>query len=319
LVGFFENPREQVLGYHAIFDHHKTVIGDIPQSGDENAWHYHHPRPDGSFFASRSFPYEGWNSHFDDDSVAIGILAHNLVDRGWFPTAFRAGGMIEDEQLSKFLEKYIPIDFSSRGDPVVYPDGSTIPGYAVSDEKLFDWRGSPNDWSWYHPSVGDYRKPGDMKRVIFMSLDHGNLHSLELLTKERIDAAFDQARRNRDVVLSYNSHDFIPNVVDIFDNAYSMICDASKRYGIKWCYALASDAARKVCRGGKGGNGPTIKLAEHNGLALHVDKPLFGSPFVVHVNGSCCYDVLTAFAEGNTYLIKPRGAGGKIFVSATNA
>jgi len=136
-------------------------------------------------------------------------LAHYIVDKNWFPLVFRAGGSIEDEDLSQFLEKYIPIDFSSRGDGCYYPDGSNIMGYEKSQEILFDWRGSPNDWSWYHPNIGDYRKPGNMKRVIFMCLDHGKLHSVGLMNREKIREGFKRAAKGEDVVISYFSHDFV--------------------------------------------------------------------------------------------------------------
>jgi len=83
-VGFTgENPRRRDIGYHNIYDHYKSYMEHNNCSKDMIQWHFHPPsllkdaHRSGTSYVSSSLPFE--------------ILSRKIIDRLWFPTAFRPG------------------------------------------------------------------------------------------------------------------------------------------------------------------------------------------------------------------------------------
>jgi hypothetical protein len=309
--GFLENPREQVCGYHAVYDHLKKFFRDnMTQYNDEDAIHYHNPRQDGSWFSNETYPFEQWNTQFQRSPFEQ-ILAHHLIDKRWFPTAFRAGGSIEDEALSQFLNCTIPIDFSCRG------DGSFSIG--KNNQILYDWCGTPSDWSWYHPKQGDYKKIGEMERFIFTALDHGKMRSNGLFTRQKVREGFEKASRGENVVIAYALHDFDPKKTEDIILAHEWLVSAAKEFGIKWAYETATGAAKKVL-GKENKEKLVINFSPGSGL-IESSKFLFGLPFVAikHPNSYDCQVIPAVKKTESTYQITEIPEKGRIYISATDS
>ena len=64
------------------------------------------------------------------------------------------------------LEQWMPFDVANQameenGSLGLEEAAGRIPG------RHGDWRGAPSDWYIYHPSIYDFRKEGDLKKVDF--------------------------------------------------------------------------------------------------------------------------------------------------------
>ena len=151
VVGYRDNPRRKALGFHAVWDVYQRLLRKTLRY-DSIGWHFH-TVPVGNHALHYNTCWT--NNDFHEQS-----LARRLIERQSFPPIFRAGGAIERNDLSFWLEQFIPFDLSSA---VTVGGGS--PG-AISD-----WRHAPLDWSGYHPSYYDYRCPGPMRRWIFRCLE----------------------------------------------------------------------------------------------------------------------------------------------------
>ncbi|HEX3087462.1 MAG TPA: hypothetical protein VHQ23_02330, partial [Ilumatobacteraceae bacterium] len=101
-TGFRTNPKHRVAEYHDTWDH----ISSLPVDLDGLYWHYHVPPESGIG--------DEWSDTWLSSNECNTILARRLLERGSFPAAFRAGGTIEDEAASRWLEQTIAIDFSNR-------------------------------------------------------------------------------------------------------------------------------------------------------------------------------------------------------------
>src|SRR5690242_6561932 len=101
-TGFRTNPKEKVTAYHDTFDRLHSLQTDV----DGFYWHYHAPPADGTG--------DRWADSWLESGEHNTILARRLLERGDFPEAFRAGGTIEDEAASAWLERLFLLDFSNR-------------------------------------------------------------------------------------------------------------------------------------------------------------------------------------------------------------
>ncbi len=284
-VGFSENPREQVIGYHAICDHfgkNPFFFESFRKYGDGKSMHFHNPRPDGSWSANDKYPFEQWNGIDFQEDVFKSILAHNLVDRHWFPRTCRMGGTLENEEISQFLERYIPLDFSCRGENSFKEKEGKV---------LYDWREREDNLSFYHPAEGDYKKEGSMQRFIFPYLDFGKTRSKPLFTAEKIEEGFERARKGENMVFVPGLHDFDPEKREDIEQAYKLMIKNSSKYGIKWSYETCLSAAKKILNktdlpcteisSSKFAKTPSINFTKNRLNMKFNNSKLFGEPFVV--------------------------------------
>ena len=112
-TGFTSNPRQRAFGYHAVRDHYLGRWGErIATCGDEQCWHYHHPPASG---VGNEWGLD-WTSGDEHDR----ILSRQALERGWFPSCYRAGGTIVDPLSSRWVDCWFPFDYSNRA-PLALP------------------------------------------------------------------------------------------------------------------------------------------------------------------------------------------------------
>jgi len=221
-TGFLTNPKQRVAEYHDTWDR----IRSLPVHDDGLYWHYHVPPADGIG--------DHWSETWLSSNECNTILARRLLERGSFPAAFRAGGTIEDEAASRWLEQAIPIDFSNR------VSERSKPG---SDLYHFDWYGAPAIWGSYHPALGNPIRRGTLRRFVYRSLDLRSRYNE--LTQEHVDACFDEAGRSGERrVLSYFSHDN-RDMRSETRHAVELLRAAAEKTGVPWRSCTAVDAHRR--------------------------------------------------------------------------
>jgi len=218
-TGFSTNPKKRICEYNNTYDNIKS----LNTSADQFYWHYHQPPICGTG--------DMWSSDWESSSEHYNILGHRLIERADFPEAYRAGGTIEDNKCSLWLEDNIMIDFSNR-----VSDSS----YDTSNIFDFNWYNAPDNLGWYHPSESNFIKKGSMKRYIAKCVDlESRLH---ILTQEKVDKAFSEAKsKNKNVILSYFSHDHRDMREETF-RAISMVNNASIKHKIpfEWSDPVAA-------------------------------------------------------------------------------
>ena len=221
-TGFRTNPKHKVTAYHDTYDRLKA----LPTEPDGFYWHYHIPPASGAG--------DEWSDTWLSSDECDTILARRLVERGDFPEAFRAGGTIEDEAASEWLERVCLLDFSNRVSARSYP------GAPLSD---FNWFGAPMRWAPYHPAAGSFLEPGSMRRLIYRSLD---LRSrVNELTQEDVDACFHEVGETGEpLVLSYFSHDCRDMRPETYD-VCAMLARTAERTGVPWRSCTAVEAHRR--------------------------------------------------------------------------
>lgn len=260
--GFANNPRLKVEGVHCVFDHYVDRYLSRDPQGDGLYWHYHHPPASGDAIE--------WNTNLLMNSVYEEILARRIIDRQWFPGAFRAGGHIERNDLSHWLEMFVPFDYSGRT-----PHGMD---YAALRGDVCDWRFAPTTWGAWHPDWYDYRRTGSMKRWIFRCLDLRTW--ITSMTERDVHEAFEQAAARGNTILAYYNHDY-RDMRDDMVFAHGMVSEVAKQYPeIEWRYANALEAARAYL--GVDDQAPNISYELCGDLlTIRTDRPLFGPmPFL---------------------------------------
>lgn len=263
--GFSNNPRFHAEGIHEIYDHYHQLFLSNNQFNDGIYWHYHHPPSSGDALE--------WNTNWFQNGIYEEILARRIIERNWFTSTFRAGGHIERNDLSFWLEMFMPFDFSSR--TLKQKEGRDRPGGAN------DWRGAPLTWGRFHPDWYDYRKSGTMKRNIFRCLDLSTW--MLAIEQEDVDDAFLQADKGESTILAYYNHDY-RDMEDDIKRIHNMIEISSKQYkDVKWMYTNSLEAARKIC--GYNDQNDTVPnftyRLENNKVYIYSDIELFGpEPFL---------------------------------------
>jgi hypothetical protein len=235
-VGFRTNPVRRDFGYHKILDHYQKSWGSkLKEYHDEIGWHYHHPSLSG---AGNHWGLNWFSNHQYEE-----ILCRLIIDRNLFPIVCRAGGTIEDNIQSQWLEQWIPFDFSNRNTSDINwakkePDGKQI-------RELVDWGHAPDDWLPYHPSAGDFSKTGQMKRTIFRCLDIKS--RVYTLKRKEIEKAFLRAKNGQDTILSMFDHDF-RNRSEVIYKIMKQISQLAKESGVKFYYGGARQAVKSFYR-----------------------------------------------------------------------
>ena len=269
-TGFKTNPKNKVTEYNDTCDH----IASLPTSSDRRYWHYHHPPADGVG--------DRWSDDWDSSQEYENILCHRLIDRHDFPEAFRAGGTIEDNKCSNWLESNVMIDYSNRVSNRSHPTDNIFD---------FNWFGAPSHWGYYHPSVEDFMKPGSMRRYIARCVD---LRSrLNELTQYDVDQCFAMAGFYRTpILLSYFSHDLRdmrPETRDVYD----MLVAASQRYDVPWVHAGALEAIQSIDALPVEHVTMDVTAKGERAIAIEADGPIFQpAPYVAVKYGDGRYQRL---------------------------
>ncbi|SDG52943.1 hypothetical protein [Roseospirillum parvum] len=232
-VGFVVNPRRRSMGFHAIFDHYAQVLRENPEWRDQIHFHFH---PVSTYREAHKCA-----TSFVNSPELHEILCRRIIERNWFPSVFRAGFQAERPDSHWFLEQWIPFDISS----MAMEDHSELD--AVTDfrnGRSGDWRGAPSDWSLYHPSHDDWRRPGNCRRVIGRALNV--LNRIGAINQHEMDKAFARAAGGQPTVVGLASHDFRDLEAEV-DFVQDLIRQAQARHpGVKVAYCEAGEAFRRA-------------------------------------------------------------------------
>ena len=220
-TGFKTNPKNRVAEYHDTLDQIKSLQTDQ----DGFYWHYHLPPANGVG--------DQWSDTWLSSNECNNILARRLIQRHSFPEAFRAGGTIEDNPASHWLEHAVLLDYSNRVSERSYPD---------ADLFRFNWYGAPKHWGSYNPNHKNFLEKGQMKRAIYRCIDLKSRYND--LTQSHLDECFETIKQTKqNLVLSYFSHDNRDMRAETYDS-YSLIKKASAKHGIPWVISKADEAHR---------------------------------------------------------------------------
>jgi hypothetical protein len=250
-TGFRTNPKCRVAAYHNTWDN----ITSLPVELDGLYWHYHVPPENGAG--------DEWSDTWLSSNECNVILARRLLERRAFPAAFRAGGTIEDEAASRWLEEVVPIDFSNRVSERSSPD---------ADLYRFSWYGAPANWGSYHPALGDPMREGGLGRFVYRSIDLRSRYNE--LTQEHVDACFAEVAATGEArVLSYFSHDNRDMRPETY-HVVELLRRAEGRLGVRWASCTAVEAHRRY-HGLAGGRIELTLAWVDGGFAIRTSAPPF--------------------------------------------
>ena len=192
-VGFTgDNPRNRTLGDHQIYDRYRNYV-HAGEFCDTVQWHYH-PLPATGNVNDSGIAYLTSNNVWE-------VLSKKIIQRNWFPAAYRPGFHTIRPDSHWFLEQWIPFDYGNQSSAV---DDTDQPDLA--DGRYGDWRSAPNNWDIYHPNHDNYQIPGNCRRWIARCM---NVEArLRQLTDMDIESAFARASAGRNTVLAMTNHDF---------------------------------------------------------------------------------------------------------------
>ena len=232
-VGFENNPRRRDMGYHNIFDHYRKLLAEHPGWDDVIHWHFH---PMSTYRDAHRCATSYVNS-----PELYQILCRRVIQRGWFPTVFRAGFQTERPDSNLFLEQWIPFDISNMAvnDPAEFDLSIDF-----RKGRSGDWRLAPADWSVYHPSHDNYQLPGNCRRWIGRALNV--LNRIASIDQPEMDKAFERAAAGEPTLVGIASHDFRDLETEV-DFLRSLLKESSTKYpDVKFKFAEARDAFRSV-------------------------------------------------------------------------
>ena len=221
-TGFRTNPKQRVAEYHDTWDHMHT----LPIAPDGAYWHYHVP--------PESRIGDQWSETWLSSNECNRVLVRRLLERDSFPAAFRAGGTIEDDAASRWLEHAVPIDYSNRVSALSQPN---------ADLFHFNWYGAPAIWGSYHPSHGSFLEPGAMRRYIYRSIDLRSRYNE--VDQELVDECFREvAETGEHRVFSFFSHDNRDMRAETV-HVHELLSRAAQRVGVGWESCTAVEAHRR--------------------------------------------------------------------------
>jgi hypothetical protein len=232
-VGFTSNPRNRTLGFHKVFDWYQSILSRTGSIMDGLHFH-HHPVP-----FSLEAHHSGTN-YLSFKPTIFEILCRRLIDRRWFPEAYRPGFHTIRPDSHWFLEQYIPFDYSNQAKRTGRQEGQ----HDLANGRFGDWRRAPVNWTPYHPHHDDYQRPGKCRRWIARCLNVGT--RTRLLEESEVDAAFREAESGFPVVLAFANHDYRDIRSDI-GAVWTMLKRVSARYPrVNFRYSNAADAMRSA-------------------------------------------------------------------------
>ena len=222
------------MKYHQTYDFYLKNFGkNFLNNNDGIYWHYHQP--------AKSGIGNEWSSDWFSSNEYLNILNKLVAERNFFPNCFRAGGRIEDNNLSHWLEEFIPFDYSNCSGDI---DWNRIESDGKRLKDVADWSSASVKWNGYNPSHDNYQKKGKMCRYIFRSVDC-NSPVYKIKEKDILDA-FMLANKGENAVLSIFEHDrrfsLIENIAE-FIQKFKKISKNFKH--IKFYFENAQHAANK--------------------------------------------------------------------------
>lgn len=185
------NPRRRALGKHVVYDQYQRWISKNENDIDEVNFHYHplSVRNDAHRCATE---YIGTQNIFE-------ILARKIIDRQWFPAAYRPGFHSERPDSHWFLEQWIPFDFGNQSGKTSDDQPDLARG------RFGNWRRAPTSWIPYNPAHDDYQSRGNCRRYIARCLNMDTRH--RNLTEQDVRQAFEEAEEQGRSLLSFTDHD----------------------------------------------------------------------------------------------------------------
>ena len=268
-VGFWgANPRRRAVGHHKIFDHYTAIVKE-QNVGDFIGFH-HHPVSFSGNYNDSGTAYWGRNTLNE-------ILARKIIDRGWFPSAYRPGFHTERPDSHWFLEQWIPFDYGNQATDCI--DSNQID---LSEGRFGNWKYAPKEWIPYHPSHDDYQLKGECKRWITRCL---NMKArMRELRQEDVDEAFEMAAEGKDTILAFTNHDY-KDMEDEIGRVREMILSAGNRFpNTQFQYSNALDAMRNVLKLQREEMGLKMRIDTNNfpvRLKITTENDIFGpQPFL---------------------------------------
>jgi len=232
-VGFVNNPRRRDMGFHNVFDHYRARLARMNERRDGVHWHFH---PVSTYRDAHRCA-----THYLRSPEIFEILARRIIERGWFPAAYRAGFQAERPDSHWFLEQWIPFDMTN----MALDDNSELDRTVdFRNGRSGDWRRAPADWSIYHPSHDDYQVPGDCRRVIGRCLNV--LNRIASIDQREMDKAFARAAGGEAALVGICSHDFRDLGPEV-NHVRGLIELARARHpNVPFHFTEAADAFRRV-------------------------------------------------------------------------
>ena len=271
-VGYHgKNPRNRDINHNAVFDFYKDKIKTEEKYNDCVQWHYHPLPINGNVNAS--------GSTYLNSSNIWEILARKIIDRSWFPTAFRPGFHTERPDSNWFLEQWIPFDYANQSMENLSCDQPDL-----SNGRWGNWNKATTEWRPYHPSHDDYQLEGASRRWIARCL---NMEArLREINQEDVNSAFKRAADGLPALLSFSNHDFRnmkPEIIKI----QNYIRNAAEKFqNVTFTYENALSAFHKYLKVNPKKPGLTYKFSKLKGtgaLTLNVlsKRNIFGpQPFL---------------------------------------
>ncbi len=229
-VGFNgKNPRRRDAGYHHIFDKYSQLI-QRQKLGDFIGFHYHPLPISGNYNDSGTSYWGGENLNQ--------ILTRDVIDRGWFPAAFRPGFHTERPDSNWFLEQWIPFDYANQSTKEIETGQDDL-----SNGRFGDWRHAPLEWRPYHPAHDDYQDKGSCRRWITRCL---NMYArTRQISQDDVDDAFADAEKYGKSILAFTDHDYKDMEFEINRVREFIINSKAKYPNVKFVYSNAVDAIRR--------------------------------------------------------------------------
>jgi len=233
-VGFEYNPRRRDFGYHNIFNYYKEIKAQNPDSNDSIHWHFH---PISIYKDAHHCATSFVNSTYE----LYQVLCRRIIEKNWFPTAFRAGFQAERPDSNLFLEQWVPFDISN----MALEDNSEFENTIdFKNGRSGDWRLAPSDWSIYHPHHDNYQLHGNCRRWIARALNI--LNRIANIDQHEMDKAFKKAQDGTTVLVGVVSHDFRDYRPDV-DHVRKLIAASAKQYpNVPFRYCETIDAFRRT-------------------------------------------------------------------------
>lgn len=264
-VGFTgQNPRKRDAGYHKIFDRYMEMTR-TQNKGDIVQFH-HHP-------VSLSGNYNDSGTAFWGTGNLNQILSRKIIERQWFPVAFRPGFHTERPDSHWFLEQWIPFDYGNQSYEIEEHEQKDM-----SEGRFGDWRHAPAEWYPYHPSYSDYQSKGTCKRWITRCL---NMYArMRQITQEEVDKAFRSAAQENNCILAFTDHDYKDMIFDI-SRVRELIKKSAEKYkDIQFEYCDAVTAMRKCLNLADKNIGLMAEIKDSR-LIVTSDNNIFGAqPFL---------------------------------------
>lgn len=274
-----------------VYDALMRYEGSLNNFGDEIAWHYHHADwtdfdGDGKWAWNQLTSFDGSEyTHGTDIEIAERALNSLLVERNFFPTAFRSGWVWENNDFSRWLERIIPFDFSA------YPPNKNKSAVREPIRNQYDWSEAPRDYSGYHPSHKNYQKPGGMRRWIFRSIAPNN--------RREWASIFRAAANDGDQVLCYTGHSYDKLMEDI-DSFLPPLLSMGDSLGIRLVFTSASEAGAAIA--GQATTEPLELDMHRNGESLIVSaniETFQKTPYCVLTDSAGSYQRVYPISDEN--------------------